>query len=130
MKTTLKFKVELFDVQVHVIFTDNTNIKEGSILKNLYKKHNEAHKEDREFYGACFSPDDDIYTYYIIYNTNFLTHRLIAHEAEHLKNYIFERFNYTIKSGDEEIPPSLCESIIGKIYDFINKKKIKVFNAI
>jgi len=127
MRTTLSFKVDAFGANISVIFTDEGYDKLVSILKKLYKKHSESYGDDTDhFDGACFSPDDDIYQYYVLFGTHYLTHGLIAHEAEHLKNYIFERFGYTIKSGSEELPSTLSELIATKIYGFVQKKSIKV----
>ena len=128
MKATLKFKVDAFGANIVVIFTNETDANTRAILKKLYKTHGEVHPEDDnvDFEATCFSPDDDVYTFYIIFNTNYLSHRLIAHETEHLKNYIFERFNYTIKSGEEELPAILSELLVGKIYDFVKKKGYKI----
>lgn len=127
MQATLKFKVDLFGANVTTIFTDEDDVGLSKLLKKLYKLHGESHLEDiGAFDGACFCPDDDIYQYYVIFRIQALSHRLIAHENEHLKNYILEKFGCTIKSGDEELPPSLAELIAGKTYNFIEKKKLKL----
>lgn len=127
MTKTFNFKVDAFDCSVKVIFTDEDDKKMVDRVKKIEKSHGEIHEDDNSSYhGACFSPDDNIYQYYLIFSTKALTHKLIAHECEHLKNYIFERFNYTIKSGDEELPATLTELIVGKIYDFAHKKEIRI----
>lgn len=127
MKTTLKFKVDVFDANVTVVFTDVDGAALTKMIKKVEKSHNEVYPDENdECDGACFSPDDNIYVYYLFFSIPCLSHGLIAHEVEHLKNYIFERFNYSIKSGDEELPAQLVELIIKKIYEFMKKRGIKV----
>lgn len=126
MIKTLNFKVDVFGASVKVVFSNESEKERIKRLKKVEKQHGEEHNDSSDYNGACFSPDDNIYQYYMFFNIPELTHGLIAHECEHLKNYILERFAYNIKSGDEEVPPNLSELIHTKIYTFIHDKGLKV----
>lgn len=128
MRTTSNFKIDVFGVNVTLIFTDDSDEKNLSIFKKLYKEYNESHPETEnvEYEGAVFSPNINIYQYYLVFSTKYLTHGLIAHELEHLKNLIFENFGYVIRSGQEELPSTMAELLANKVYGIINKKGFKV----
>lgn len=126
MKSTFKFKVDIYGAYVSVIFTDTDQKGLKNLLKSLYKKFDENHEEDGAYDGCVFCPDADPYQYFVIFNTNVLSHGLISHEIEHLKNNMLDSFDYKMNTPDDELPANLTELIISKIYSYIKKKGMKV----
>jgi heterodisulfide reductase subunit B len=89
-------------------------------LVRIYKKHNINEEIDSEAEGLLVTAD--ISTYYLIVDSEFLTHNTIAHEVFHVVTKMTEARDIF----EEEAQAWIAGHVSNDIYKFLDKKKFKV----
>jgi hypothetical protein len=106
----------MYNCVITFIVTDNMH----SELSRIYKKHNIKEEVDSEAEGLLVTAD--ISTYYLLIDTEFITHNTIAHEVFHVVTKMTEARDIF----EEESQAWIAGHISNGIYKFLDKKKMKV----
>ncbi len=108
--------LSMYSCKVHIIITSDL-VKQVALL---YKKHKIPMVEDLEAEGVllCFEGTN----YYIIIDTEDLSHNTIAHEVYHATVKVTE----DREINDEETQAWLCGHLTQNVYEFIDKKKLSI----
>jgi hypothetical protein len=109
-------KIDQYNCQLIVILSDK--IKEDT--NKLLKKDKISHRIEYEIEGIFLSHDID--KYYLLLSAQHLSHNTIAHEVYHAVVRITE----DREINDEESQAWLMGYIIELIYQFLNKKDVKI----
>lgn len=116
MKNSVKIKIDTYACTINFIVTDVIN-KE---LRRIYNRYNICEDIDGESEGLVITID--ISNYYLLIDSNFLTHNTIAHEIFHVSTKITE----SREIYDEESKAWVAGHIASGIYKFLDKKKLNV----
>lgn len=118
MKSSRKIKLDTYNCEVTFTVTD----KLQSEFKKIYKKFNIKHDDNdgSESEGVVLTPDID--KYFLIIDSNYLTHNTLAHEIYHVVVRVTEDRDIV----DEEAQAWLAGHITGVIYKFLRTKKFQI----
>lgn len=116
MKASCKIKITTYNCTATFIVTDSMH-KE---LSRIYKHHNIDEEIDSDAEGLLVTAD--ISNYYLLIDSEFITHNTIAHEIFHFVNKMTEARDIF----DEEAQAWIAGHVAGSIYKFLDKKKLKV----
>lgn len=116
MKISTKIKLDTYNCLVTFIITD----KVSNVLKSIYDKHKIDEEIDGDAEGLVVCAD--ISNYYLIIDYEFISHNTIAHEIYHAVVRITEPRDVY----EEEAQAWVAGHLSGRIYKFLDKKKIKV----
>lgn len=116
MRNSKKLKLPTYNCNLIIIITDSLKKEVNSIYKRL--KHKEIFDEEAE--GILLTLDID--NYYLIYDTQYLSHNTIAHEVYHAVVKVTEDRDIV----DEESQAWLAGYLTEEVYKFIIKKGLNV----
>jgi hypothetical protein len=108
--------LDIYGCKVHFVLSDDID----KDIKRISKRNKVKFKLDYEVEGIVFY--FDINEYYLLINSNYLTHNTLSHEIFHLVNKVTKNRDIT----DEESQAWLCGKITEDIYKHLNKNNIEI----
>lgn len=115
-----KFKMDIFDVTVHMIICDTPESLAIHLNKNL-KKYKEEQMPDT-YKGFVFSPQIDPSKIFLYLSKEGLTYNTVGHENDHVRYMILANSNS--KDIDIEFSGNIAGYITEKVFQFLNSKNI------
>lgn len=116
-----RFKIDLYDVTIHIRLADSDKNFLQSINYFLAKDGEDILKDSPG--GYFYRAEGDAFNYYVFFNKSTLTFEIFNHEKSHVIDYILE--DREIKATDE-IRSYLDGFVSHKMHLFFKKRKIKL----
>ena len=121
MKLLKTFDLKMYESDLKFIICSDMQVEFNRIAKRKAGDFNVSFSGDAG--GLAFSAN--IHEYYIMLRDDSIAHSYIAHEILH----IVEKITRDRGIRDEESRAYLCGHITKMIYQYLTKKKIKIYNG-
>ena len=116
MKKSKKLKLSTYNCNLIIIITDNLKGEVNAVYKRLKQK--DVFSDEAE--GILLSLDID--NYYLIFDTQYLSHNTIAHEIYHAVVKVTEDRDLV----EEESQAWLAGYLTEEVYKYIDKHEFKI----
>lgn len=116
MTKTSTLKLTTYECKIVLMITDNI----FGVMNSLFKKHKILEEFEDEAEGVMMSPD--MSTYYLIIDSECITHNTIAHEAFHIVHRVMEDRDIS----DDESGAWIAGHVSEFIYKSLDKKKFEI----
>ncbi len=125
MKKSFTIKVETYNCNLVFVVTSELSKEIGKVYSKYKVKDTDYKLEDIQEGNEGILMAPDINTYYLMIDPVYLTHNTLAHEIYHAVVRITEDREVT----DEEAQAWLCGYLTDAIYNFLEKKELKVIHG-
>lgn len=116
-----KFKIDIFDITVHIVICDTSEALSSCANRTIRK-----YKEEELTYpckGLVFTPNEDGSKIFVYFSKEDLSYNIIGHENDHIRFLVLE--NSSTKDIDMEVSANIAGFITEKIFQFLDSKNLK-----
>jgi len=111
------FKIDMFGAVIYIYLLD-TNENMVAQANRIIKRYKEK-LIDFPCHGLTFAPDLKGGTYYLFLSCESLDVNTIAHENDHIRNYILDYYVIDEQNDSNEISANMAGYINEKVFKFI-----------